>query len=347
MTTFTIALPIQIRWNCCSLGRILRRIIGLPTEPISDDLLKKHHCCEAVDNVPGDPETTAFKKFARLHHALWRENHGLEIGTEPMHTDPNRESRALGSRIALSVAKRTGANFLTDAVRCAVKDRLANPQPHQMLNEDRLFCDLLSSMPMCFNLFAGLQADIGLANRALRQWWPDVPGRVSALMFEWSPGRRCKGEYLENRSAFDVAFMLDLGAGALGVLGVETKYHEHCKKQSAPRAERLKRYTEITQRSGIMPRESISAIIGTDLQQIWLDHLLAASMPLHESRKWTWAGFALVHPARNPSYARAMHRYRSYLVDPRSARVSTIESLLDADVLPGAAAAKFRERYLW
>ena len=178
------------------------------TGPVSDDVLSAHYCLEAVDRVSGDPDTTPFKRRARLHQALWREARGLKIGTQPMRPNPDRPSHPLGSRIALDVAKQTEANFLSDGARRAVADRLANPQPQQMLDEDRLFCDLLSSMPMCFNLLAELQADIDLAKRAVRAWWPDVPGTVSAVLFEWSPGRRLKGEYLENRSAFDAVFML-------------------------------------------------------------------------------------------------------------------------------------------
>lgn len=316
-------------------------------EPVSDDELRSHHCLEAVDRVSGDPDTNAFKRRARLHQALWREARGLEIGTQPMRPSPGRPSRPLGSRIALGVAKRTGANFLSDAARRAVADRLVDPQPHQTLDEDRLYCDLLSSMPMCFNLFAQLQVDINLANRAVRAWWPDTPGTVTAVLFEWSPGRRLEGEYLENRSAFDAAFIFDVGDGKAGVLGVETKYHEDCKREKRPSDERLARYSEVTASSGIMAPESVAAIIGTDLQQIWLDHLLVASMLLHGSQKWAWAGFALVHPAGNPSYARATLKYRSHLADPESVHVNTIESLIEADVLPEAAATAFEERYLW
>ena len=316
-------------------------------EQVSDDVLRAHHCLKTVDRVSNDPETTAFKRRARMHQALWREERGLEIGTHPMRPDPDDEPSLLGSRIDLYIARQTKANFLSDVARRAVSDRLARPQPDQTINKQRLYCDLLSSMPMCFNLFADLWADLELANRALHAWWPDVPGTVSEVRFEWSPGRRLKGEYLENRSAFDVAFMLDLGNGKRGVLGVETKYHEDCKKEKRPSDERLRRYAKITAASKIMTPEAMYSIIGKELQQIWLDHLLAVSMPLHESGQWAWAGFALVHPARNPSYAQAPMKYRALLTDPKSLRVSTIESLLEANVLPASTASAFKARYLW
>ena len=324
----------------------------MPRVPdVSKDKLKAHHCLVEVDRVSHDPETTAFKRQARLHQSIWREARRLPIGSQPMRPKPGKSWRKLGSRIEIDYASTKGANFLTDVALKSARWRIANPEPHEMLDKDRLFCDLLSSMPMCFNLFGDLADDVELANRAIHQWWPDVPGRVIAVRFEWSPGRALPGEYLENKSAFDVAFELDLGEGKRGVLGVETKYHEHCEKPSKnklPGPDRRERYEHIAVSAGVLSKESTQTILEaeTDLLQLCLDHLLAASMPLHDSGKWTWAGFALVHPAGNPSYARATDRYRKLLEPGVEIRVSTVESLLEADVLPASATDAFVERYL-
>jgi hypothetical protein len=167
------------------------------------------------------------------------------------------------------------------------------------------------------------------------------------VRFEWSPGRWLTGQYLENRSAFDVAFELELEGGGLGLLGVETKYHEHCKAEKAPSEERRQRYALVTGDSGVLSEASMKAILGTDLQQLWLDHLLSLSMLEHGAQRWQWVGFALVHPAENPSYARAASRYQDLLERDHVIRVSTLESLLDADVLAPGAGARFAKRYLW
>lgn len=314
---------------------------------LSKETLKAHFCFKSVDNVSSDPEMTDFKRRARLQQALWREKMGFPIGSHPMRPKNGEASTPLGSRIDLEAAEKTGANFLNAAIRKAVEDRLAYPVKYQTLDKDRLFCDLLSSMPMCFNLFGSLQADIDRANDAIHAWWPDVPGRVTDVMFEWSPGRRQHGLYLENRSAFDVAFKLTLEDGSLGILGVETKYHEDCRRERKPGDCRLTRYKEVTSKSGVMSLETMDTILGNDLQQIWLDHLLALSMPQEPSHKWKWVGFVLVHPEQNSSYASACERYRQLLKDDTTFRVSTIESLLDADVLTTALQTDFAERYLW
>jgi hypothetical protein len=265
--------------------------------PPSVETLKEHHAYENVDRVSNDPETTDFKRTARLLQSLWREKHGFPIGTQPMQSRDGKPTRPLGSRIDLVTARETGANFLTDRVRGAVKERLANPQPHQMLDEDRLYCDLLSSMPLCFNLFGELAADLALADKAVHTWWPDTPGTVTAVGFEWSPGRSLKGEYLENRSAFDVAFILDLGNGTKGVIGVETKYHEHAVAMAPTTDAKMEWYRAVADASCVFEGGAQEAIIGTELQQIWLDHLLALSMLQHGSGEWGWAKFVVVYPS--------------------------------------------------
>lgn len=314
-------------------------------DSISDDELARHFCLRGVDKVPRDPETTAFKRRARLHQALWREAHGYPIGAQPMTSGV--EKNRLGSRLECQFGFRTMANFLGDEVRDAVKHRLANPERDQTLNRMRLMCDLLSSMPMCFNLFGWLQSDLEAADKVVHRWWPETPGRVTAVRFEWSPDRRAEGKFLENRSAFDVAFELQLDDGTLGVIGIETKYHEHCKREAMPPEHRRRRYEIVADKSHVFKPGAVSRILGSPLQQIWLDHLLALSMLQHTPRRWTWAKFLLVHPERNPSFERAAEDYQSELTAFDTFEVATIESLLVNAALPEAAIALFRERYLW
>jgi hypothetical protein len=267
-----------------------------------------------------------------------------------MRPKPGEKSRPIGSNLALETAD--ASNFLTDAAAKAVRWRLDHPEPHEMIEVDRLNGNLLSSMPMCFNLFGPLysEADLEPATAAVRSWWPEAPARVSAVRFEWSPGRRQTGKFLENRSAFDFAFELALDDGTHGVIGVETKYHENCKPEKIPpwkRDDRLSRYKLVMEKSEVFRPGVLDSLVETHLQQIWLDHLLALSMLQHTPRTWTWVKFVLVHPEGNPSYARAADEYQALLSDASTFEVRTIESLLNTGVLPEDATAGFRERYLW
>jgi hypothetical protein len=188
------------------------------------------------------------------------------------------------------------------------------------------------------------RADLGLADRAVRTWWPDVPGTVSDGRFAHSPGR-LDPAWLGNPVDFDIAFLLDLGDGTHGIVGVVTAYHQVNKPQP-PKPRRLPRYREITERSGFFGPGAIDAVNGTDLIHIWLAHLLVLSMLQHPSRTWRWGRLVVVRPAGNTDFADACSRYRALLVDHSTFACVTVEELLDATVLPAHTATALRKRYI-
>lgn len=300
-----------------------------------------------TDRVRGDLATTRFKQAARLHQARWRATRDMPMGTspyDPATAGPNGP-KLVGSRLEFDFGHSSKANLISPEARQAAERRLAQSEPGQMLNTQRLWCDLLSSMPLCFNLFGPLDADRSLAQRALNCWFPDVAGTVEQVRLEWSPGRG-DAAFLGNRTAFDAAFDLAVDGGR-GVVGIETKYHEHLKPEPQPRPERLDRYRQVSEASGRFADGAVQALTGSDLQQIWQDHLLALSMLQHVSGQWTRALYVLVYPAGNPSFADGARRYRDLLTDRSTFRAVTLEELLDSDALPDPIRLALRERYLW
>jgi hypothetical protein len=253
--------------------------------------------------------------------------------------------RLVGSRLPLDYARETGANFLNPNALEAARARTSLTEPHQSFDHQRLWADLLSSPAMAFNLFGDLASDLGLADRAVHSWWPDAPGTVCDVRFAHSPGR-FDPAYLNSLRAFDVAFVLDLGDGTRGVVGVDTKYHEWLKPE-IPKPGNLWRYLEVAERSGGFAEGAVDAVKGrSGLAEMWLEHLLLLSMPQHESGSWGWGRFVVVHPAGNLDIADGCARYRDLLVDRSSFSSMTLEELLDAKVLPGRTTAALRSRYL-
>jgi len=313
-------------------------------EALSQQELEAMHCWEAADRVPGRPEMTAFRRQLRLHQSRWRESRGHPIGSLPIVPHQGKPARPGGSRLPLDYARDTGANFLTVDAHEAARARASIIEPHQSFDHQRLWADLLSSVTMSFNLFGDLVADLGLADRAVHTWWPDVPGTVGDVRFAHSPGR-LDSAYLGNLVAFDVAFVLDFGDGTQGIVGVVTAYHEVNRRQP-PKPSRLPRYREITEKSGFFGPRAMDAVNGTELIHIWLDHLLVLSMLQHPSRTWRWGRLVVVHPAGNADFADACSRYRALLVDQSTFASVTVEELLDADVLPAQTIAGLRKRYL-
>lgn len=314
------------------------------SEIISIELLEKYKSYEKVDNVPKEPDTTEFKRRARFHQSKWREQNGYPIGSHPYKDNGN--GRVIGSRINFDFAKDNMVNFLSENAKSAVIKRLSNPEPKQTMNEYRLYSDCLSSMPMCFNLFGIVSDDMISADQVVKNWWPNTPGKVMDLKFEWSPGRQLAGRFLENRSAFDCAFELELENGNRGVIGIETKYHEDCRKEGVPSDERIKRYKLISDKSQVFKEGYLDMILGTELQQIWQDHILALSMLQDDETNWDWAKFILVYPEKNPSFERAAQKYRQVLRDDATFDSCTIEYLL-SKIDDKVEVEKFRKRYIW
>jgi hypothetical protein len=315
------------------------------SEAFSQERLEALHCWEAEDRVPGRPEMTEFRRRLRYHQAQWREANGHPIGSQPIAPKEGKPSRPVGSRLPLAYARETGANFLTRGALGSARARTSVVEPHQTLDHQRLWADLLWSPALAFNLFGDLAGDLALADRAVRTLWPDAPGTASAVRFAHSPGR-FDPAYLNSLRAFDAAFALDPGDGTRGVVAVDVKYHEWAKPE-IPRPENLARYLEVAERSAIFAPGAIDAVEGrSELAVMWLEHLLLLSMLQHASGNWSWGRYVVVHAAGNSDIAAAVGRYTDLLADRSTFSSMTIEELLGSGALPSKTAAALRERYI-
>src|SRR5439155_5133926 len=314
-------------------------------EVLSKEVLEAAHCWEADDRVPRRPEMTEFRRRLRYHQSQWREAQGYPIGSQPITPRQGGPARLVGSRIPLAYARKTGANFLTAGALDAAKARTSATEPHQSFDRQRLWADLLWSTTLAFNLFGDLAADLGLGDRAVHAWWPDAPGTASEVRFEHSPGW-LDSVYIGNLSSFDAAFLLDLGDGTRGIVGLKTKYHDRIKPET-PKPRNLRRYLEVADRSGVFRVGANDAVKGrTDLAVMWLEHLLLLSMLQHASGTWNWGRYVMVHPAGNIDYTDACNRYRGLLADQSTFSSITIEELLDAGALPARTTTALGKRYL-
>lgn len=285
------------------------RLIVMPST-IRDATLQRHHVRVGTDS--------AFQQRARLLQALWREQCGLPIGTH--------RGKPLGSRIDAGHARATLANFLTDGIREVVRHAVigAGRTQDQLIDEDRLFSNLLSSQPLCFNLFGELARDLDLSTRVFHELAPERVERVLSIAFEYSPGR---GDlrFTGDRSAFDVFVTYDSPGGKRGFLGIEVKYHEAL---GDPAAEHRPRYDAVADAMGCFVAER-DALKEQPLQQIWRDHLLAgalvaANVGFDEGR------FVFLAPEGNSACWRAIASYRERLVSDDSLVAWTLEAVIRA-----------------
>jgi hypothetical protein len=177
-------------------------------ERLARDVLADHHVLVGTDSP--------FQAHARLAQAIWREERGFPIG---IHRD-----QPLGSRLAMPWAEETLAAYLTATIQQVVHHEVVDDRRDRgkLDGRPRIFNDLLSSQPLCFNAFKELAADLRLASRVGSSLWPDLVDTVDRIEFEWSPGRT-DAAFLANRSAFDVAWSCRNTNGARTFIGIEVK----------------------------------------------------------------------------------------------------------------------------
>lgn len=258
-----------------------------------------------------------FQREARLLQALWRERNELPVGSHG--------GQPLGSRLAMPFAETTLANYLTDGIRDVVRaevlDRSASAG--KLYARPRIFNDLLSSQPMCFNIFGELQLDLELATAALQPLHSDI-GRVQAIRFEHSPGRG-DAKYTGDRSAFDVFVEYTATDGARGFLGIEVKYHEALKDKAASHKPR---YDEVADQMACFNPASRQRLRSQPLQQIWRDHLLAGSLLL--AGDFDRGSFVFLYPSRNERCRAAVASYAEALTEANTFQTWTLEAVVEA-----------------
>ena len=97
--------------------------------------------------------------------SLWRTDRGLPIGS---YVNEDGKRRKLGSRISES-AGRGGGNFLTPEIARTARREAAYREIGAMIDAERLATNLLSSMPLTFNLLApwghALETHLELSDR--------------------------------------------------------------------------------------------------------------------------------------------------------------------------------------
>ena len=152
--------------------------------------------CEFQDIGPQYKGEPSFRARMRFHQS-WYRAHILKL---PYGVGPNENSRKKYGNMLTREDGDQGRNFFTPEIFISAQKRAA--ENVGTLDKFRLFCNMLSSMPMCFNLFVPLQGDLVLATRLLGSLFPDQVAEVLEIRFEFSPTP--KNEYLNDRTAFDV-----------------------------------------------------------------------------------------------------------------------------------------------
>lgn len=163
------------------------------------------------------------------------------------------------------------ANYLTQEAREYAAERVGQIQAEGgTVNVDRLRRNLLSSQPLCFNVFGHLQAHPTAAAAVLSQTFGVTVDEVVHIDVEWAPLRAL---HLGDRTAFD-AFIDFKAAGQRRFLAVEVKYTEPFSQRMYDRPE----YRQITAESGAFVDGAAERLMLPPTNQLWRHTLLTLSL---------------------------------------------------------------------
>ena len=264
----------------------------------SKELLQKYHVDYRSDTV--------FSSQARLLQSIWREDH-LQLKEMGAY----REESYLGNYLPLEKAKNEGLNFLSKTIFKTVKEAIQQKEVQSMIMPPRIWFNMLSSQPLCFNLFAELKQNLTLATKLFSTMFPNRVREVMDMRFEFSPGRNDM-KYTNDRSAFDIFFTYKSQDNKQGFIGIEVKYAEHMRDKASSHKER---YEQIMEGSGIFNHNQLEKLKKKPIQQIWRDHLLALSM-YKINDDYDEGMFVLLYPENNRQCASAVDKYKeTFLLD--------------------------------
>jgi hypothetical protein len=246
------------------------------------------------------PFDTDFAAHARLLQSKWRSKKGYP-------------GLKYGNFLDDDFAKSTKVNFLTDNIKQLITAAVASAEVEgAMIGEPRIWNNLLSSQPLCFNLFGELHYNLDLATKYFRVLFPNRIETVKSIKFEYSAGRG-NADYTGDHSAFDV-FIEYTNVGKNGFIGIEVKYSESLSEETQVKAaetflKHQKEYTRLTN-SQTFKQYSIESLKEIPLSQIWRDHLLSIA----HLKDYDEGFFVFLFPKENSQCQNGVDSYKKYLV---------------------------------
>ena len=242
-------------------------------------------------------DRSAFASNARLLQSIWRTEKGFGY-------------KKYGNFLKLDFAKESGANFLTKEIFELVQHEVANKHiERKVIQEPRIWNNLLSSQPLAFNLFGELKLNLSLATRVFKDLYSERQiERVTAIEFEYSPGRG-NPKYTGDGSAFDLFVVYENRLNEECFFGIEVKYSEDL--NDAPSSHK-EIYAAIAEKSGVFEMGELSRLKDKPLQQIWRDHLLALSLFITND-DYAVGDFIYLYPSGNSNCYVGVEAYKTTL----------------------------------
>lgn len=258
-----------------------------------------------------------YQAYYRYLQSLWRVSKNIPVKKSEGQSDDD---------VYGNYTSDPEANFMTDGIRSLVNHELApENKGERLIEETRLRSNLLSSQPLCFNLFGELKLNLKKALQFFNTLYNNYFKSIDKIEFEYNPARR-DPRLTGDRSAFDVFVEYTSVFGKKGFIGIEVKYSETLNEGATtvedilnkqfcnePRTRR-DRYRELSK--GLFAETSYEELEQLPAFQIWRDHLLAVSMCKAFPEKYDEGVFLFLAPFSNKNCRDGVEKYKNLLLNP-------------------------------
>lgn len=237
-------------------------------------------------------------------HQSWCRARVLRV---PCGTGPGAQDRNRYGNMLTEADAEEGRNFLTPGIFATALRRLR--QETGVIEPFRLLGNMLSSQPMCFNLFGPLAEDFGLATQLIGALLgADEVREVTDVLIEWAP--QPASEYLDDGTAFDAFIAYARPNNSPAFVGIETKLSD----PFSPKRYHKATYDYwVTHPDSPFRRDAKQRLDDPRHNQLWRDHLLAVALHLHPSSRYARGSFLLVRHPADEDCERIVAGYRALL----------------------------------
>jgi len=224
------------------------------------------------DIGPQNKSDNKFVAKCRSHQSTYR----CEILKENYGFGPTKNSENKFGNMLIN-GEKTGSNFISPAAFKYATQRTLDKSINKDLTIDnyRLFNNMLSSMPMCFNLFSELRelliSDKALCSEVCKSLFKEINwiSSVEYIGVEFIPTP--VEQYTNDKTAFDAVLIVKDENGKKGILSIETKYTDLLGSNSSKNIEKK---NEIIKKYKLFSSDIGNNLRKNGYKQIYRNYLL-------------------------------------------------------------------------
>ena len=218
---------------------------------------------------------TSFAKKHRLHQSKYR----AEILKENFGNGPTINSKNKYGNMLIN-GEKSGRNFVSPAAYRYALQRTIDKNINYDLTIDtyRLFNNMMSSMPMCFNMFSDLRelliTDKESCSEICRSLFREIDwiSTVEYIGVEFIPTPTEK--YTNDKTAFDAVIIVKDDKNNKGLISIETKYTDLLGSNSS---KNISKKNKIIEKYKLFNSETTKKLKETGYKQIYRNYLLTFS----------------------------------------------------------------------